>query len=116
MYKYTIRHVRWGMDRQVRPASIARGLRPQTMVEGLNCRSMPQRTCPIVFQTCYTAKPRRSTYSQLAPHNIRKSLTSMFIKHVVRLTSEHDFGVAQATLGPLKLTQLGSVDRWSFQT
>ena len=84
------------------------------MLEGLNSRSMPQRTCLIVFQTYHTAEPRRSTYAQLAPYNMRKS--PLFTKHVVRLISGHDFFcVAQATLGLLKLTQPGKVDRWSFQ-
>ena len=84
------------------------------MLGGLNSRSMHQRTCLIVFQTCHTAEPRRSTYAQLAPYNIRKS--PLFTKHVVRLMSEHDFFcVAQAALGLLKPTQPGIVDHWSFQ-
>ena len=88
---------------------------PCAMLAGLNSRSMPQRTCLIVFQTYHTAEPRRSTYAQLAPYKMRKS--PMFTKHIVRLISEHDFFcVVQATLGLLKLTQPGKVDRWSFQT
>ena len=76
---------------------------------------MPQRTCLIVFQTYHTAEPHGSTYAQLAPDNMRKS--PLFTKDVVRLISEHDcFCVALATLGLLKLTQPGKVDRWSFQT
>ena len=90
-----------GHDRLFRPASIARR------------RSMPQRTYLIAFQTYHTVEPRRSTYAQLAPYNMRKS--PLFTKHVGRLMSEHEyFCVAQATLGLLRLTQLGKVDCWSF--
>ena len=86
---------------------------PRAMLEGLNSRSMPQRTCLIVFQTYHTAEPRRSMYALLEPYNMRKS--PLFTKHV-RLMSEHDFFcVAQATLGLLKLTQPGIVNRWSFK-
>ena len=74
---------------------------------------MPQRTYRIVFQTYHTAESRRSAYAQRAPYNMRKS--HLFTRHVVRLILEHDpFCVAQATLGLLKLTQPGTVDRWSF--
>ena len=54
-------------------------------------RSMPRRTCLIVFQTYHTAEPRRSTYAQLAPYNMRKS--PLFTKHFVQLISEHDYFV-----------------------
>ena len=37
----------------------------------------------------------------------------LFTEHV-RLISEYDFCVAQATLGPLKLTHPGRIDHWSF--
>ena len=85
------------------------------MLEGLNSRSMPQRTCLIVFQTYHTAEPRRPTYAQLAPYNMRKS--PLVTQHFVRLISEHDFFcIAQAMFGLLKLTQPGKVHRWSSQT
>ena len=112
---YTIRHGCWGMTGLFRAASIARGRRPRAMLEGLNNRSMPQRTCLIVFQTYHTAEPRRSTYAQLAPYNMRKS--PLFTKHFARFISEHEsFCVVQATFGLLKLTQPGKVHCWSFQT
>ena len=37
--------------------------------------------------TYHTAENSISTYAQLAPYNMRKSL--LFTKHVVRLVSEH---------------------------
>ena len=84
------------------------------MLEGLNSRSMPQRTCLIVFQTYHTAESCRSMYAQRAPYNMRKS--PYFTKHFVPLISEHDFFVGQATFGLLKLTQPGKVHCWGFQT
>ena len=48
---YTIRHVRWG---------ITSYSGPRVTLEGLNSRSMPQRTCLIVFQTYHAAKTVRA--------------------------------------------------------
>ena len=91
-----------GIDRLFRPTSIARGQRSRTMLEGLYSRSMPQRTCLIVFQTYHTAEPCRSMYAQLAPYNMRKS---PFV-HKACYSIDHGawpYRVAPAKLTPIKL-------------
>ena len=70
---------------------------------------MPQHTVLIVFQTYHTAEPHRSMCAQLSPYTMRKS--PLFTKLFVRLISEHDFCVAPDTLGLIKLTQPGKVQR-----
>ena len=73
-------------------------------MSNLNSRSMPQRTCLIVFQTHHATEPRRSTYAQLAQYNMRKSPSVYKVCHSIDPGQRSmTFRVAQATLAPLKL-------------
>ena len=73
---------------------------PRHMLEGLNNRPMPLRTCLIALQTYYIEQS--CTHTQLAPYNMNKS---PFLYHVCLLIDHRawHFRVALAKLACLML-------------